>query len=621
MAKFIPSLEEIKNNKMEKPTEGEWVLLQKLQDLSDNYTIYFQPYINIAHPDIVIVAKECGVMIIEVKDWNLGAYEFLAESNSFGTIQEKRGHNRVRNPFEQVQSYKDELYNLFCPALFLGKMENKKVYGVICSSIFYYKATEIEIKTFFKQNKNEWNYITFWGADSKYIVNDIKRRLRKNVFFTNEIYWQISALFKPSLERIEQAKPFCLSEEQKKFTISESNKRQKIKGVAGSGKTLVLAQRAVNCFQRTKTPVLIIIFNITLQYYIRDKIAQITRDFTSNQRKQFHIIPIFDFVKQMLELNGIDYKKEYRVPPKELIRLRFDTLKKNKDKIFVKYRTILIDEVQDFEYEWLDRIEKLFLYKQGEFVLFGDEKQNIYNLELDKNSLPRTKIQGPWLKLKESYRLTKRNAEIALQFQKEFFSKKYEEIDVKYIQISIFDLFIKQETRYYDISHFNSEQLGREITEIVECFRTEEKAVSPNDICILSSKYEILREIEFIFRNEKQMKTTTICETKEEYNKICELEPNLERQREELEKFRRMKKYAFQMNEGVMKLCTIHSFKGWEMNTIFLILGEKDDRENNDELIYTAITRAKKNLVIINYKNNRYKNFFEKNIGIFYTNE
>ena len=82
-----------------------------------------------------------------------------------------------------------------------------------------------------------------------------------------------------------------------------------------------------------------------------------------------------------------------------------------------------------------------------------------------------------------------------------------------------------------------------------------------------------------------------------------------------------MKKYAFQMNEGVMKLCTIHSFKGWEMNTIFLILGEKDDRENNDELIYTAITRAKKNLVIINYKNNRYKNFFEKNIGIFYTNE
>lgn len=97
MAKFIPSLEEIKNNKMEKPTEGEWVLLQKLQDLSDNYTIYFQPYINIAHPDIVIVAKECGVMIIEVKDWNLGAYEFLAESNSFGTIQEKRGHNRDRD--------------------------------------------------------------------------------------------------------------------------------------------------------------------------------------------------------------------------------------------------------------------------------------------------------------------------------------------------------------------------------------------------------------------------------------------------------------------------------------------------------------------------------------------
>lgn len=71
------------------------------------------------------------------------------------------------------------------------------------------------------------------------------------------------------------------------------------------------------------------------------------------------------------------------------------------------------------------------------------------------------------------------------------------------------------------------------------------------------------------------------------------------------------------MNAGVMKLCTIHSFKGWEINTIFLILEDGDDGkiEDNDELIYTAITRAKKNLIIINNKNCRYKNFFEKNLG------
>ena len=80
MAIFIPSMEEIMANQMERPTKGELHLLNQLQVLSNNYTIYFQPHVNTLHPDIVIVKHNCGVMIIEVKDWNLGAYEFKADS-------------------------------------------------------------------------------------------------------------------------------------------------------------------------------------------------------------------------------------------------------------------------------------------------------------------------------------------------------------------------------------------------------------------------------------------------------------------------------------------------------------------------------------------------------------
>ena len=44
-----------------------------------------------------------------------------------------------------------------------------------------------------------------------------------------------------------------------------------------------------------------------------------------------------------------------------------------------KYSAILIDEVQDYRTVWLRLIKKYFLADNGEFVVFGDSKQDIYN--------------------------------------------------------------------------------------------------------------------------------------------------------------------------------------------------------------------------------------------------
>ena len=71
------------------------------------------------------------------------------------------------------------------------------------------------------------------------------------------------------------------------------------------------------------------------------------------------------------------------------------------------------------------------------------------------------------------------------------------------------------------------------------------------------------------------------------------------------------------MNSGTTKLSTIHSFKGWEIPTLFLIVESESDEEHEfttDELIYTAITRCRQNLIIINIGNHRYDNFFKRTI-------
>ena len=39
-----------------------------------------------------------------------------------------------------------------------------------------------------------------------------------------------------------------------------------------------------------------------------------------------------------------------------------------------------------------------------------------------------------------------------------------------------------------------------------------------------------------------------------------------------IKNIQRNKRFNFWMNAGGMKLSTIHSFKGWEINTLFLII-------------------------------------------------
>ena len=63
-----------------------------------------------------------------------------------------------------------------------------------------------------------------------------------------------------------------------------------------------------------------------------------------------------------------------------------------------------------------------------------------------------------------------------------------------------------------------------------------------------------------------------------------------------------------------LKMSTIQSFKGWEAPTIICIIQNDTYNDENvvtsPELVYTGITRAKENLLVINIGNNKYHEFF-----------
>jgi hypothetical protein len=86
MAIFYPSLEKINQFKVQ-PTEGERTLLKFLKNsLDDSFEVYFNPFLNGDRPDVLIMRKGYGVMIIEVKDWKFSSLSKYKYANLFKTL-------------------------------------------------------------------------------------------------------------------------------------------------------------------------------------------------------------------------------------------------------------------------------------------------------------------------------------------------------------------------------------------------------------------------------------------------------------------------------------------------------------------------------------------------------
>lgn len=606
MAKVFPTLEQIDLLKV-KPTDGERKLLHFLNStLDDTYEVYFQPYLNGDNPDIIILRENSGVMIIEVKDWDLDSYQLSPNRHwQLKNIDNKFGKKQiVKSPIQQVFEYKENLYNLHIDTLLEKRIKNPKFLSIVTCAVYFHNASKNQIDKFLTDgNQDKESYLKFLshfeilGFDSlskdnfQKIIS--KRWLdRKSYLFDEELYKSFKRYLKPPTHTIEQGKAITYTDEQQRIIESKAGSQQKIKGVAGSGKTLALAKRAVNAHLRHKSEVLILTFNISLRNYIHDRISEVRENF---EWKNFTILHFHHFIKA--HNNNVNFVK---IDEDETTNPDGTT-----------FQTIIIDEVQDYQKEWISNVKR-FLAKDGEFVVYGDEKQNIYQRTLEEKK-PYTSIGGQWNILKKSFRVTTDIANLATQFQRTFFTGKYD-YDEIIVQRSLFD------TSLIKYHYLNTADIPA-IMNIYNSIITE-TATHDNDVCFQSSRVEILRLIDKDIRDRLHKKTNTMFETLEVYEKLKadftrDGKTDEEKLKKELEIVRRNKKFNFWMNSGTTKLSTIHSFKGWEISTLFLLVENESDEEHEfttDELIYTAITRCRQNLIIINIGNERYDGFFKRTI-------
>lgn len=633
VAKLFPNLENIARLKVQ-PTEGESFLINYLNEyLDDDVEIYFQPFLNGDRPDIVLIKKDVGVCIIEVKDWNLNSYK-VDENNRW---QLKYNNQLIKSPFQQVFAYKDNMFNLHINGLLEEKIKNKMFYGRIQPYVYFHKASKKDIEMFYtdsysnlkcleetiqanfkSSNITHQNYTKQLDhlkqmkskiqRDQNYcaISNDNLAKIKlpqvdSQKVFKETIYQEFQRYLQPPYHTLNEGKELTYSKKQEILVVS-SPTLQKIKGVAGSGKTVVLAKRAVNSYKRHDGRVLILTFNITLKSYVHDKISDVRENFDWNC---FYITNYHQFITIFLNNAGIeielpegldqheisDYLDQHYYSNMSLFEILTESIH--------QYKAIFIDEIQDYKPVWINIIKRFFLQENGEMVLFGDEKQNIYQRDLDKEK--KIKIPqgfGRWEYLNKSIRHQGdggRILDLSKKFQKTFFEKKYEidEYDEAYSTPSL-NLGI------YKMQYYTNNKINLIVESIYQ--EIKDHNIQPNDICILSSNIEILKEVDYIIRHQFNEKSQTTFETKE----MSQQKPL------EVKSVRKNKKIAFNLNSGVIKLSTIHSFKGYEVPTLFLIIDEKD----NEEMIYAGITRSMFDIMVFTHVNGKYNDFFEKELEL-----
>ena len=709
MAVFYPSLEVIGKFKVQ-PTEGEWALLNFLEKtLDDSYEVFFNPYLNGDRPDVIIMREGNGVMVIEVKDWNLDNFK-LDERKKW--IYIPKG-SVVKSPIDQVLKYKHNLFHLHVDQLLDKGISSYKYFSIVACVVYFHCASQKDAERMivdpYEEDKGYQTFLKYnidlFGKDSleKSTFEEvlIKRRLSKesrpSCLFTKDIYDNFKRILTPSIHLKTQGILNIYKGRQGEIINSEKLE-QRVKGVFGSGKTTALVERAVKAYKRalkrTDDPrILILTFNITLKNYIQDKLNRVNEEFPM---QNFIIINYHSFINA--ELNNLGVEME--VPdnyPKEFVGEYLEKNYYSNKSLFEshkadirKYDAVFIDEIQDYHRSWMDIIKQYFRDEQGDYVLFGDVKQNIYGQPTDQKDVV-TNVRGV-NELKYCFRSGFKVCDLAKSFQEHIFREKYDIDDFEENEKGFLLNFENDKEGYINYMYLQKSDFYPALYNIVRGnILNRVNNISPNDITILGCTEKRLRLFDSYYRYCSNERTSTMMETIEimyllhlkdktkdrwyqsisnyigeylypkkeklsDYNlievrkRIADLftiydlhqkYPNtfthvLERKcndcgvslvdfitfrecyKEQLHTFkekvyngdyeiiRKNRKLHFWMNSGTVKISTIHSFKGWESEVIFLIIEPNYNEESFDELLYTGITRARRNLVIINFGNQEY---------------
>lgn len=440
--------------------------------LSVDDIMYIDAAVNEVAVDFIIVRPNKGILLLNIFEENLNECTLSEDKKEINV------HGQLyQSPIDLINlcqlSIKDGIEELL-----MSTIEDNRNFSLIKKAVVFSENSIDEIKKFFEYQNNVFNFTFIFGKEI--IENrDISQNLYttigflyNNNAFDDVVRRKLARMISPSWHSYQEGRIDMQPIGAQKRLSESSITQQKISGVAGSGKTQVLAFRAVNAMKRTGGDVLVLTYNITLANYLKFRLSEIREDFSW---EKIDVYPYHQFFR--IRAAECQLHVEFSSYQNEAF---FENSKGHK-----KYSAIFVDEVQDYTTEWLRIIMQNFLLvPNGELVVFGDPKQNVYQRPLDANGDIRLGIiGGQWNRqLTTSRRFTNpRLANLATAFQTQFMANL--PTDDIVAENTISNTFNFQIVTYIDLRQNNS--IESIITNIINIISNDNNEA--RDFAVLAS--------------------------------------------------------------------------------------------------------------------------------------
>ena len=608
--------ETIKNS----ATAGERMFFKTLRDvLPDDFIVYYEPEIRNKYPDFVIIGPDLGILVLEVKDYKRN--KLLSANSDNWVLWTDTGEESVISPLKQSRQYmfhiidclkKDkDLVQLEGP--YKMKLKFPCGYGTVFTRLTQRHFIENDLYDIIAPNLcftreeidyEDANFSKELFMEKIYSMFTIPFKLNEKLTYDemNRIRFHLFPEIRISAEKGERT-PYqdqlllslhdikVMDLHQEKLARQLGDRNRLIRGVAGSGKTLILASRAkILAKQHPDWNILILCFNISLAKTIEQLAEQMM-----NEPED-----LFDFLEEKREHNvKVRYFHEFLFKDLRTKEHYIPTLIQKIDDgsaIMPKYDAILIDEGQDFDSNWYMLVSKLLNPATMSLLLVEDRAQDIYRRKRSYVQDTGLDFRGRSKILNINYRNTAEIVHFAWDFYKHF-----TKLGDHLLQTQLSDEIIiprstkrsgqppaiKSFTSFFEEADFVARQIERlwkirgiPLEEILILYRVK-YASGFNYIGVLQRALQ-----------ERNIPNYWITENEESKRKFNRHEPSV-------------------------KICTFDSSKGLDFAAVFMVGLQETPFQKEEELekeisrVYIGMTRAKQYLCLTYSGKSIFTNYFE----------
>lgn len=581
---------------------------KKLFDLFDaaldpDWEIYIQPHLNGLRPDFVLLNSAVGICVVEVKDWNLDAMTYYVKEHRNGAPELFADNGdrsfAVENPFKKIRRYKDAIFNIYCP-----RLQNRAGYAAVVGSVVFPFAQRSRVlalqEPFLKGDDAKAKAAEYWPVGGRdelteqglRVILPILRRDRHSLMSPALADDLRGWLVEPDFART-QRRPLVLDRNQRALANSPTKSGyRRIKGPAGSGKSLVLAARAAKLASEGKT-VLIVTFNMTLWHYLRDLVARAVTSKGWLERVTF--VHFHEWCKDVcIEARFDDAYAKMMQPVAEIMNLKLEpkeearrlrpllppimnvalpelaTRAASSDRTG-KYDAVFVDEGQDYLPLWWNALRGI-CKPDGEMLLVADATQDVYGTARNwtEEAMRGAGFPGGrWAQLSVGYRLPPDALQMAQEFARRFLPG--ETRDIPELDQGSLELF-PSKLRWIQCQ--DRDAMRHCVNAVLAMMReTGAAAGTANaDITFLANDIDFGKQVVDELATYRVHAAHTFERDKQKQDRL---------------------KMAFYLGDARIKATTFHSFKGWETRLIVIHVRRAVGAEGL-AAIYAALTRLKR---------------------------